>query len=422
MLGVAGVHGVPPQCVDDGGRVELHGRGRATAGSRERNPSISLAECAYGDGMLPADIPGTGRLLELIDHRDDASVTITLESSPLPSEHERVRLALRNAIDEAERQLEEKDLPRGSATAVVDALRELNGDDEFWQHQSRSLVILAAPRRTEAFRLVNAVTPHVAVGDRFDTGTLLRAVAFPHRAFVVELTQGGTRLLELGPDHRPVEHPLDLPDDHALMLERTTTGGRFDRERADGTTGDRIERERYARAAQDAVVRVVPADVPLILAAATDLEPAYREVNTHPLLLESGIQTHPESLDDERLSDVVRGILDDHYADELRRWREDFGTLRADGLATSRFDEVAKAATQAAVDVLHFDMDATDEGTIDEFGNVRHAASPGPDTYALVDEIAARVLRGGGTVRAVRNADLIDGSPVAADLRFPVAQ
>src|SRR5690606_19507570 len=141
--------------------------------------------------------------------------------------------------------------------------------------------------RLDAFRLVSDVVPHVAVGDRFDTGALLRAVAFPHRAYVVELTQGGTRLLEFCPDHRPIEHELELPDDHALMLEHTTTGGRFDRDRADGATGDRIERERYARTAQDAVVRIVPAEVPLILAAATDLEPAYREVNTHPLLLDA---------------------------------------------------------------------------------------------------------------------------------------
>lgn len=371
--------------------------------------------------MLPADIPDTDHLLDLIDHRDEASATITLPSSPLPADHQRIRIALRNAIDDAERQLEQKELPRGSSKAVIDALRALNDDDEFWQHQSRSIVIFASPTRIDAFRLVNEVVEHVAVGDRFDTGTLLRAVAFPHRAFVIELTQGGTRLLEFGPDHRPIERELDLPSDHALMLEHTTTSGRFDRERADGATGDRIERERYARAAQDAVVRVVPPNVPLILAASNDLEPAYREVNTHPMLLDAGVEAHPQALDDERLSDLVRGILDDHYAAELRQWREDFGSLRTQDLATSRLDDVAKAATQAAVDVLHFDMDATDEGTIDEFGAVRHALEPGPDTYALVDEIAARVLRGGGRVRAVRSADLIDGSPVAAVLRFPVA-
>src|SRR5690606_543507 len=206
------------------------------------------SDCAYIGGMLPADIPDTDHLLDLIDHRDEASATITLPSSPLPADHQRIRIALRNAIDDAERQLEQKELPRGSSKAVIDALRALNDDDEFWQHQSRSIVIFASPTRIDAFRLVNEVVEHVAVGDRFDTGTLLRAVAFPHRAFVIELTQGGTRLLEFGPDHRPFERELDLPSDHALMLEHTTTSGRFDCERADGATGDRIERERYARA------------------------------------------------------------------------------------------------------------------------------------------------------------------------------
>ena len=370
--------------------------------------------------MLPADIPDIEHLLDIIDHRDDASVTITLPSSPLPSDHERIRIALRNAIDDAARELEQKDLPRGAAGEVIDRLRALGDDDEFWTHQSRSLVLLAAPSRFEAFRLANAVEPHVATGDRFHIGTLLRAIAFPQRAFVVELTQGGARLVEFGPDHRPLEHPLDLPDDHALMLERTATDGRFDRHRADGATGDRPERERFARVVQDAVVKVVPDDVPLVLAASADLEPAYREVNTHPVLLETGIEAHPDSLDDQRLSDLVRDILDDHYAAELDAWRENFGTLRANGLATSRLAEVAAAAAAAAVEDLHFNMDWTEEGTIDEFGRVSRAAEPGPDTYALVDEIAARVLRAGGSVRAVRNADLIDGSPVAATLRFPL--
>lgn len=370
--------------------------------------------------MLPADIPDTVHLLDLIDHRDEASVTITLGSSPMPQDHERVKIALRNAIDEAERQLAEKSLPRGDGALVLDPLRALLRDDEFWLAQSRSLVILAAPTRFETFRLANTVADHTAVGDRFDTGSLLRAVAFPHRAFAVTLTQGGASLREFGPDHRPTEHALDLPDDHALMMERTTTGGRFDRQRADGTTGDRIERERYARAAQDAVVAIVPEDVPLILAASTDLEPAYRAVNTHPLLLEQGIEAHPESLDEQTLSDRLREILDAHYAAGLDRWRERFGALRSEGRATSRLDEAAAASSAAAVESLHFDMDATDEGSIDELGHVRPATEPGPGTYALVDEIAARVLRGGGEVRAVRGDDLPGDSPVAAILRFPL--
>ena len=42
------------------------------------------------------------------------------------------------------------------------------------------------------------------------------------------------------------------------------------------------------------------------------------------------------------------------------------------------------------------------------------AEEAGPRTYRAVDEIATRVLRTGGRVRAVRTDDMPDGAPVAA--------
>lgn len=371
--------------------------------------------------MLPADIPDPRDLLDLMDHRDPASVSIAVESSPMPADHERVRIALRNAIDSAHRELSATDIAREAVDAVIARLRGLLDDPEFWDHQSRSLIVFASTERLETFRIANHLIPHVSVGDRFDTGALLRAVAFDYRAYIVLIDEGQTRLFEFGPDHRPAELALDLPEDHHLALEKTTTGGRFDRRRADGRTGDQPERERYARIAQDAVTARIPRGAPLVLAASDDLEPAYRAVNTHGALLDTTIPVHPQALGDPaRLAAEVRTILDDHHAAELARWREDFGTLRSDGRATSKLTDAARAATEAAVDTLAFDMDETTEGTIDEFGRVAQAAEPGPGTYTLVDEVAARVLRSGGTVRAVRRPDLPDGAPVAATLRFPI--
>jgi hypothetical protein len=369
--------------------------------------------------MLPEDTLDTARLLDLMDARDPASVTITLASSPIPADHERVRGDLRSALSEAERMLHEKQLPQGTVSAVFDEVRAWEEDPTFWRHQSRSLVILASPGRHEAFRLSDDLPRNVAVGDRFDAGALLRASGSSRPAFVVQVSQGGARLCQLVGDQL-VERPLALPDDHHAALEHASNDGHADMPRPQGSTGDRIERERYCRVVQDLVVAAIPATAPLILVATIDLEPAYRAVNTHPRLLDESIPQHPDSLDDRELAEKVRAILDEELRGELSEWRERFGTLRAEGLATSRLREVAAAATAAAVDELLFDVEATVEGSIDEFGVLTAADEPGPDTYALVDEIAARVLRGGGTVRAVRNADLVDGSPVAASLRFPV--
>ena len=53
-------------------------------------------------------------------------------------------------------------------------------------------------------------------------------------------------------------------------------------------------------------------------------------------------------------------------------------------------------------------------------GTITIAREPGPTTYGLVDETAVRVLRTGGTVKAVRREDLPDDSPVAATFRGPL--
>jgi hypothetical protein len=128
---------------------------------------------------------------------------------------------------------------------------------------------------------------------------------------------------------------------------------------------------------------------------------------------------HPESLDDRELEEWARRLLDRLHQEETTRWKAAFGSLRAQNLATTRLAEVAAAAAASAIDELRFDVDSDATGVIDEFGRIIDRDDP--DAPKIVDTLAAHVVRTGGRVRAVRNADLLDGSPVAATLRFEVA-
>ncbi|GMA31197.1 hypothetical protein [Litorihabitans aurantiacus] len=369
--------------------------------------------------MLPVDLPKTSDLATLMGARDDASVSIYLTSSPVPADHERIRLALRNAVGDAAKELAEAGVSDAVAGSTLAPIRELDGDQEFWRHQGRSLAILAAAGEVRTYRLANRVSDSVHVGDRYDLGTLLRARTFPHGGYVLGLAEQDVHLWALTADSRAHEVSLDLPSDLQSVLGHAENHGQADRGRARGDLGDRPERERFARAVQDAVLPHLQDELPLILAAGPEFDPAYRAINTHPTLLEERIDVHPGSLDVDSVDERARGILDATYARQLEEWREHFGTARSNGRATSKLKEVAIAATMGQVDDLHFDMDDHTEGTIDDLGAITTAERPGPRTYALVDEIAARVLNTGGTVHAVRNADLIDGSPVAALLRAP---
>src|SRR5690554_2859939 len=114
--------------------------------------------------MIPATIPSTAQLTDLTDHRDSASVSIYLPSSPLPTENQAMRLALKNAARLAGTRLEEHDVDKVVIDRVLDRIGELDDDPEFWQNQSDGLGLLVSPEELHAFRLLYRVSETVVVG------------------------------------------------------------------------------------------------------------------------------------------------------------------------------------------------------------------------------------------------------------------
>lgn len=376
---------------------------------------------------MTIDIPTSEDFSALTRHRDPASISLYISAARpgrgdapavIAQDSDAARLRLRSAAGEAISELAELGIEKTQLESMRDAVRDLEQDREFWATQGRTLAVFVSPAGLRAFRLMNDLPQHVAVGDRFDVGPLVRATTFAHNGYVLAVTEGAVRLIALDSDASSHEVELALAPDAADALDTTVTSGRFDRHRADGTLGPKVGQRRYCAAVQDAVLAAIgSAGAPLVLAAAADLEPAYREVNSYQNLLETGIDANPASLSREELESRARVILAEHYASGLAKWRERFGSLRAHGRASSQLSDVAHAASAGLVDTLLFDLESTEEGTIDDAGSLTLADAPGPTTYGLVDELVARVLRTGGTVMAVREEDLPDDSPVAATFR-----
>ena len=122
----------------------------------------------------------------------------------------------------------------------------------------------------------------------------------------------------------------------------------------------------------------------------------------------------------DELESRARQILDEYHRMQLAGWRDRFRTRQAHQLGVQTLEDVARAAASAAVEELLYAVDAQIEGSIDDLGVLTVADEPGPTTYDVVDEIAVRVFRSGGLVRAVNRDEIPDGSPVAAMLRFPI--
>ena len=158
-----------------------------------------------------------------------------------------------------------------------------------------------------------------------------------------------------------------------------------------------------------------------MLASVEALGAIYRSVNTYPHLAAEGIEGNPERQTDAELAAAARSVLDGLYRDKLADWSALFNQRNQEDRATTDIGQAARAATFGAVQSLLVDMDQVVSGTVDETdGTVAFADGPGADTYGIVDEIARRVLLSGGQVLSVRQADIPNGAPLAAILRYAV--
>jgi hypothetical protein len=373
--------------------------------------------------VLHVDIPTLPEIRALIAARADACVSIYLPTTPQTQHVAGSRVAFGNLTRTALHQLDAAGFDKRRRALLEDELNALGEDDAFWRLQAHSLAVLATPDSVRTFRLATAVSETVQVSDRFHLKPLLRAVAFPQHAFVLALSENAVRLVEVFADlpPSPVRVP-GLPDSAAAATGRASINNLTQGTRIANAQGQTVLLRQYARQV-DAALRGVLAgrETPLILAAAEPLGPIFRAVNTYPALLATGISASPDRISDGELAGAARAVLDGYYASEIEAAKGLFQTRFGQHRATTDLGSAARAATFGAVELLLVDMDEVVPGTVDEAdGAISLASEADAASYGVIDEIAGRAILAGGKVLAVRRADIPDGAPLAAILRYPV--
>jgi len=373
--------------------------------------------------MLYTDIPTMPEIRDLIDVRADACVSIYVPTTAQTQNVKGARIALKNLLGQALDQLETHGLDKRRRGLLNEHVDEILEDDEFWKFQSNSLCLLATPDKVRSYRLPNVLTEMVEVSDRFHLKPLLRAITFPHRAFILALAEDGPRLIEMTSNMPAGEVRVpDMPKDAGSATGRASVNDRSPTGRIHGGEGQKVLLRQYARKV-DAAIRPLLAGrhEPLILAATEPLLSIWRSVNTYPGLADEGVVTSPVRMTPAELADAARPVLDGIYDRQVARLRELFTTRAGQQRATTDIASAARAATLGAVDTLLVDIDETIPGTVDDVtGAVTFARTAGAGSYGLVDEIAGRVLANGGSVLAVRKSDIPDEASLAAILRYPV--
>jgi len=373
--------------------------------------------------MLHVDIPTRAELDRLMAARAPAAVSLYLATTTDTQGIDQARIQLGNLLKAAVDQLEAAGTPKRTIWPIEEAVADLQDDDDFWKFQANSLAVFVTPEGLRSFRLPNRLHDMVQVSDRFHLKPLLRATSVGQHAFVLALEENGVRLIEVTADLPAQEVRVpDMPRDAASAAGTANVNSRSYAQRKGGSEGQKVLLRAYARKV-DAALRPVLSGrhEPLILAATEPMATIFRSVCSYDGLTAEGIATSPARMKPAELAEAARPILDAVHAAQIREVHALFSARENEGRATTQIARAARAATFGAVDTLLVDIDEVVPGLVDETtGEVSFDTGDSAASYGVVDEIAARVLNGGGRVLAVRRDEIPQGAGLAAILRYAV--
>lgn len=373
--------------------------------------------------MYYVDMPSQEEIGLLNSTRSKACVSIYLPTTPLTQEVEQSRINLGNLLKKAVAQLEAVEYDKREVAALEEQFVDLLEDDEFWAYQANSLAIFATPESIRTYRLANKLSEAVEVSDRFHIIPLLRAVTFPHAAYVLALSENAVRVIEVSADLPAEELEVpNLPQSLEEVSGRATNKNYTGTGHRHGSQSENFHLPRYLRLI-DAALRplVKGSDKPLILATTKQLENLFRSISVIPAV-EEVISGNPERLSASDLADAARPVLDTYYASVIKQFNELFEERTGQQRTTTDIADAARLATFGGIDRLLIDIDSVVDGFInEETGEVSFGKEGGDaENYGIIDEIAGRALRTGAKVMAVRQDDIPGRQQLAAISRYPI--
>lgn len=371
--------------------------------------------------MLYTHLPTHSDIEKLAAVRATPAVSIYLRTTPVTQDTKSDRIELKNLFNTALKEMKAAGIDKRSIWPIEADVIELLEDDDFWATQAHSLAIFITSEKVYTFQLANHVTNLVEVSDRFHLKPLLRAVAFPHHAYVLAISMGSVRLIEVNAEGPP--HEIRVPGLPKGMADALGRRSHLERAGDMNSASDGSENAlltKYSRVVDAALHPVLAGHHrPLILAASEPLASVFRRVSSYHNVASHVIPGSADLTPNHELADAARAVLDVVFASDIAAFAELYARRSLQGRATSDLAQTARAATFGAVDTLIVDIDAVVSGYVDENGAITVESTPDAMNYGVVDEVARRTLAAGGKVIAARANDIPANSKLAAVLRYP---
>ncbi|MGH2827042.1 MAG: hypothetical protein ACRDKF_08730 [Actinomycetota bacterium] len=365
----------------------------------------------------------------LIETTSSPAVSIYLPTVRVTAQPEQNAVLLKNALAGIDERLIARGMSRSEALAMLEPLRLLLGDRDFWNHQQEGLALLRTPDTFERFRLPFAVGQHVVVADSPYVVPLFRPLAHGATFYVLALSQGAVRLIEctargaVEVDTSEFEIPHSLAealryDDLQKPESRhpTTSGPGHGDDRED----HKGQVRRYVHAVEVGVSRNLSArGAPLVLAAVDYVRAMYREKTDYSAVLTDGIDGNPDHLRPEQLLEAARPIMEAHFEKQMNELKDRYETALAHDGAACELEQVLWAAHDGRVDTLFVQDGAQEWAKVDAEGrSIERSNGLESGTEELHDLTARRSLINGGRVLALDDEAMPCDGPIAAIYRY----
>lgn len=382
--------------------------------------------------MSRIDVISPTELERLSTHHSVACLSAYLPTTPGGAAADHDRLELKQLLSAGVAALRQRGAPADAVEAIRRHTEGIQNDPELWRSLGAGLAVLLSPGSRLVYHLAAVGEPSVAVGNRFRIAPLLARTAAEGMVHVLELAQGGARVLAVPGDLAPLElHIPGMPADAAAAVGDEALSAHTDDSVVQDREGRKVRLRQYAEQVDRALSEaLVGYDIPLVLAAPDSIQSIYRSVNTNRNLLEDGLGADAGRRTDDELAAQVREVIARWNGDRMAALAEQFGNLEQIGRVTGDLHAVARAATLGAIDTLYLDPDFEVAGTVDEgTGALEYgvgeepARMPNPTEVRLldggiIDEVVRRTIATRGRVLAASRDLLPNRYGVVAVLRF----
>jgi hypothetical protein len=327
-------------------------------------------------------------------------------------------------------------MPGRDIEALLEPARAVVEDSVFWQYQADGLAAFMAPGLMRTFRVPLHFEELLVVASRFHLKPLLPLLVGDSRFYVLALSQNEVRLIEAT---RSSAGEVDLAtapgslrealrfDDPERQLQYHTAAPHSGGRRAAvfhghgvGTDDRKDNVLRFCQQVDRGLGPVLRAgSAPLVLAAVESIAAIYRRANTYQHLLDAMIAGNPEGLSERELHSKAWPLVEPVTRAERDAAVARYAAARGSTRTTASLVEALRAAADGRVNVLFVPVGVQRWGT---FADATREAvlhdSPGAGDEDLLNVLALRTWRHGGTVYAVTPAEMPDGGDVAALLRY----